>query len=793
MKKYLAIVVLYACCFYILQAQPSALRPDITITHVTNVETGITRLAFNPIDQSLYYATYNGNIYKIIKPPVGPSYDTLIYTISHHGVQYVQGLAFYGTTLYVSGNNEKATPLTIGIIVRGDLLSGYFREWETVASTVPYATADAFDHLFSGMTLNPAGDTIIICSGSRGDHGEVQTRYGAYPGLRNLPVTSLILKIPASATNLVIPNDSAQLISMGLVYAYGIRNTYDFAYNAAGHLFGVENSGDRDHEEEINWLRPGRNYGFPWMMGSSYNPQQFAWFNPNTDLLINHNSWAWSLNAFYNDPTFPQKPAGLQLTMPCINLGPDAAFMRDSATGATYNAAAISQNIYSFTPHRSPLGITVDKDSVLGSDLRGNTFVLSYSRGDGSLPDSSALLVPFNDHGEDLLMLDMEINASNDNYTFHAYKIVKGFNHPVDAVLLDTVMYVIEVDFAGTPSLWKITFPHYSGAPAAVITPSGPTTFCGGGSVILNATTGNGYSYVWKKNNVTIAGATSSSYTVTTGGSYTVVITSTGGSSTSPAIVVTVNANPSATITPAGPTTFCAGGSVTLNAVVAANRAYQWKKSGVNMAGATSASYVANASGTYKVTVTNTLTGCTKTSGTGIVVTKIALPSAVITPQGPTTFCAGQSVVLTANTGAGLTYKWKKNGNYISLATNANYTATTAGNYRIEVTNSNGCSKTSASVTVTVPCREGENIFNHEFAVSISPNPSSGDFVFEIKGGTSGDISIEVFDPIGKLVLSETNLDSQFIIRNPQLGSGIYSAVITSGEQRKEVKIVKIE
>ncbi|MFI5218285.1 MAG: T9SS type A sorting domain-containing protein [Bacteroidia bacterium] len=796
MKKYFTLFLFTVCNSNLLLSQtPVALRPDISIAHVLNVELGVTRLAYNPIDHSFYYSTMSGNIYKIIMPPGGQAYDTLIYTVSHHGVQYVQGMAFYDSSLYVSGNNEKSTPLTTGTIQRGDLVQGYSRVWVNVAHTVPYQTADAFDHLFSGMTLNPAGDTILICSGSRGDHGEVQTRYGVYPGLRNLPVTSLILQVPASAANLVIPNDSALLVSQGRVFAYGIRNTYDFEYNAKGDLFGVENSCDRDMEEEINWLRKGRNYGFPWMMGGSYNPQQFSWFNPAADLLINHNCWAWSLNAFYNDPSFPQKPAGLQLTLPCLNYGPDAAFMRDSAAGTTYNAAAASQAIRSFTPHRSPLGITIDKDSILGSDLRGNTFVLSYTRGNGALHDSSALLVPFNDSGEDLLMLKMEKDIPNDNYFFHAYKIAGGFNHPVDAVLLDTVMYVMEVDFSGTTSLWKINFPSFlHSLPAATITPAGPVTFCSGGNVVLNATTGSGLTYAWKKNGVIIGGATSASYTATATGSYTVVVTNSFGSSTSPSVTVTNNPNPSAAVTPSGPTTFCAGGSVLLNAAVAANRAYQWKKNAVNISGATSSSYTANTSGTYKVTVTNTVTGCTKTTNPGIVVTKNPLPTAAITPSGTISFCAGQSALLTVSPSGGYSYQWKKNNANISGAVGATYTAATAGKYKVIVTNNTtGCSKTSLNDTVVVPCREGEIESENVFDVKVYPNPSSGDFIFEIGNSTDENISIEVFDVIGKIILSETIHNSTFIIHNSSLSPGIYMAVVSAGENKKSLKIIKTE
>jgi glucuronoarabinoxylan endo-1,4-beta-xylanase len=171
--------------------------------------------------------------------------------------------------------------------------------------------------------------------------------------------------------------------------------------------------------------------------------------------------------------------------------------------------------------------------------------------------------------------------------------------------------------------------------------------------------------------------------------------TCTGGfTSLSNELTVTVNALPQATITPAGPTTFCSGGSVVLNGPVAANRAYQWKKGSNNIAGATLSSYTATAKGNYKLVVTNTATGCSKTSD-GVEVTVNALPTATITPQGPTTFCEGGSVVLQANTGAGLSYKWKKGSNFISGATQSAYTATEQGNYKVEVTDANGCLKLS--------------------------------------------------------------------------------------------------
>ena len=58
-------------------------------------------------------------------------------------------------------------------------------------------------------------------------------------------------------------------------------------------------------------------------------------------------------------------------------------------------------------------------------------------------------------------------------------------------------------------------------------------------------------------------------------------------------------------------------------------------------------------------------------------------------------------LLLRANSGAGLSYRWQRNGLNISMATFATYTATQAGSYRVIVTNAQGCPDTSAVITVS--------------------------------------------------------------------------------------------
>ncbi|NBY29295.1 MAG: hypothetical protein EBQ67_00360, partial [Sphingobacteriia bacterium] len=94
----------------------------------------------------------------------------------------------------------------------------------------------------------------------------------------------------------------------------------------------------------------------------------------------------------------------------------------------------------------------------------------------------------------------------------------------------------------------------------ASISPAGPTTFCQGGSVTLNANTGTGLSYQWSINGSPITGANSASYVASTSGSYTVAVSSSPNcSATSSPVAVLVNNNSSATIEAA----ICQGQSYT--------------------------------------------------------------------------------------------------------------------------------------------------------------------------------------------------------------------------------------
>ncbi len=444
------------------QSNPQALDASIQINRILTVKNGVIRVALDPISKNLFYIQTGGKLYEVIRPTVGAAYDSLVDSTAHHSVTYVQGMVFHDSTLYISGNQHDDSSKTAGIIVRGKLLPNGGRQWDTLMITQYYQTADYFDHLFSGVTVSPSGDSIYINSGARGDHGEVQTRYGIYPGLRNVPLTSAIFAFPTNDTNvIVLKNDSVALDTSGYLYCRGVRNHFDLAFDSQNHLFGVENSGDRDHNEEMNWLQKNHHYGFPWRMGDTENPQQHVPFNPATDKLINHFSRSWRLGFFSNDPTFPQAPLGLVFDNPIQNYGPDCDKYRDTS-GHVLDASDSSISIGTFTAHRSPLGLVFDNSHVLSQQYNGDAFMLSWTKGYDSCgcstpPDTS--IGPFVDPSQDLVHLDLSFDSTAGNFRLNATRIISEFEHPVDADIDSNKIYVIENGYGGTSGLYEVILP----------------------------------------------------------------------------------------------------------------------------------------------------------------------------------------------------------------------------------------------------------------------------------------------------------------------------------------------
>ena len=414
------------------------------------------RLVKDPRDETLYYLKLNGDIYHVAwSSGTGAPSSELVYTAANHGIaNAAEGLAIGSDgTMYVLGNiTTNGGNYTLARIAKGAPGAGGTRGWSLLAQTEPYPLSHtAFDHLFNGIIVSPDGAWLYVNSGARTDHGEIQSDGGLFPNTREVPLTAKIFRLPTGTTNLFLPDDLNSLRAAGYVFAEGTRNAFDFGWAPGGQLFATDNGPDRDMSDELNWLRPGLHYGFPWRMGGTDNPQQFPSYDPAQDPLLDPRFIAVARGYYHNDPTFPPPPTNF--TSPVINVGPDADEFRDPTTGTIHDASEIGQTIATFTAHRAPLGLVFDAVGAMAAPYQQHGFMLSYTPGD---PNGTNVPGPFFDASQDMVDLDLTPLGST-NYQARVTRIVGGFNQPVDAEIIGNRVYVLE--YGGDQGLWEITFP----------------------------------------------------------------------------------------------------------------------------------------------------------------------------------------------------------------------------------------------------------------------------------------------------------------------------------------------
>ncbi|WP_116789160.1 T9SS type B sorting domain-containing protein [Flavobacterium psychrotrophum] len=275
---------------------------------------------------------------------------------------------------------------------------------------------------------------------------------------------------------------------------------------------------------------------------------------------------------------------------------------------------------------------------------------------------------------------------------------------------IDGTNYVATTTFSVGPGSYNVTVKNASGciSPATVqvinaapsapvaptVTPTQPTCTNAQGSIVITAPTGTGLTYSIDGTNY----VATTTFNVGIPGSYNVTVKNTAGC-ISPATVQVINAVPSApaapTVTPTQPTCTNAQGSIVITAPTGTGLTYSID--GTNYVATTT--FNVGIPGSYNVTVKNAA-GCI--SPATVQVINAAPPGPVaptVTPTQPTCTNAQGSIVITAPTGAGLTYSLD----------GTNYVATTTfsvgpGSYSVTVKNAAGCiSAATVQVINAVP------------------------------------------------------------------------------------------
>ncbi|WP_354582287.1 T9SS type A sorting domain-containing protein [Hymenobacter sp. UYP22] len=241
--------------------------------------------------------------------------------------------------------------------------------------------------------------------------------------------------------------------------------------------------------------------------------------------------------------------------------------------------------------------------------------------------------------------------------------------------------------------------------PTATLTAATPTTFCGSGTLTLNATPVTGATYQFLLNGQPISGATSATYTatVTASGAYSVVVTTGACSATSAAIQVTVNPGASAAFSYAN-TTFCQSGTNPIPTVTGTAGGTFSSTTGLAIDATTGViNLAASTAGTY--TVTYSVGGTCPGSATATVTITNAVTAGF--SYAAATYCTSAIGTVTPTLAAGAasgTFS-STTGLTIDATTGAITPSTsTPGTYTVTntVAASGGCAATTATTTVTI-------------------------------------------------------------------------------------------
>ena len=295
------------------------------------------------------------------------------------------------------------------------------------------------------------------------------------------------------------------------------------------------------------------------------------------------------------------------------------------------------------------------------------------------------------------------------------------------------------------------------------------TTICAGGTATLTAS-GSVATYSWN------TGVTGAVLTVSpaSNASYTVIATGSNGCTATATVDVVVGSAPSISVNSAA---ICTGQTATLTA--SGVTTYTWNTS------SNAASIIVNPTGTTVYTVSGNLSGCSATA-VGTATVTVNTPPTVSLGTITTPLCVDNgTIALTGTpmggtfTGAGVT------GSTFDPAAAGAGTATVVYNY----TDVNSCSG-SANQSVVVSLCTGITELNNT-SVVVYPNPTRDAVNIKLDASMINNAKIELYDAIGKLVISEEVGATITTLSLNHLARGMYTIRVVSGNDQSLIKVVK--
>lgn len=316
--------------------------------------------------------------------------------------------------------------------------------------------------------------------------------------------------------------------------------------------------------------------------------------------------------------------------------------------------------------------------------------------------------------------------------------------------------------------------------PNATITAGGPLIFAYGGNVVLSVASGTGYTYKWIKDGSEIIGASSATYTATTNGTYTVLVTS--GSCvgiSAPVDVLTLFKLPASNFRVAATDETCKNsnnGKITITAVENLNYTATLVKAGVTT--------------THPFTTTLDISNLTAGSY-----------SLCITVADQPSFKQCYNDLVVKEPGDLSVYSAiNESNNTISLDMSGGKA------YKIDL---NGVKYSTTLNTITLPLSKGENIIGvstdsecqgkvekvvtlHD-KIIIYPNPFEDVLNLQLANHARSDMMIEIRGLDGKLFYNQQfkNAESSLQLPLSHLNSGMYLLKLSLDNSESYYKILK--
>jgi hypothetical protein len=387
---------------------------------------------------------------------------------------------------------------------------------------------------------------------------------------------------------------------------------------------------------------------------------------------------------------------------------------------------------------------------------------------------------------------------------------------------------------------------------STVKTISGAGAICNGSSRILTLATGSVGTLQWQSsttsatatNFTNIDGATSLTFTASPSVTTWYRVVSKSGvcsSVNSVAVAVTVSQPTSVGTLTAATTTLCSASGTTLT-LAAAQGTIAWQKAPVSSNGVIG-TYVAVSGNTTRTLATGNLTattayrvvvssGACSTSTSNVIIVAVspaAVAKAVTGHTGTTTLataiCTTITKTLTLGSGyvGAIQWQYYYAGTSATAITNTSTTATwtdipnatlatysaastTAGNVWFRVKLTSGPCALAYSVPVNVWFKANcaakldanpdstEELVSEEFKAIAYPNPSTS--VFQIEVSTPSSVkkklfNVQVYDMTGRFIEQRQVQQSENIEIGNNYPSGMYSIIVTKGEQVKTLRVIK--